>query len=169
MVAKSAEEYLANRVAHRRPNENLVAVFDIDETALSNWATLFDCGFCSYSTQVRFYPPPAHDPAIPPVLHLFNFAREKGIAVFFVTGRQEDQRARTVSNLQEAGYSGWTGLMMQQAGNRDPASVFKPRDRQQIVAQGYTIALNIGDQASDLVGCCAERGFKLPNPFYLIK
>jgi len=28
--------------------------------------------------------------------------------------------------------------------------------------------LNIGDQASDLAGCCALRVFKLPNPFYLL-
>jgi hypothetical protein len=28
--------------------------------------------------------------------------------------------------------------------------------------------LNIGDQASDLAGCCEDRIFKLPNPFYLV-
>jgi hypothetical protein len=28
--------------------------------------------------------------------------------------------------------------------------------------------LNVGDQASDLAGCCSERSFKLPNPFYLV-
>jgi hypothetical protein len=30
-----------------RPGETLVAVFDIDETALSNWDAMSDCGFYS--------------------------------------------------------------------------------------------------------------------------
>jgi predicted secreted acid phosphatase len=168
-VANSARDYLDARVKVKRPDEKLAAVFDIDETALSNWQTMFDCGFCSYPAQLKLYPPPAHDPAIVPVLELFKFAKEKGVAVFFVTGRQEKQRAATERNLTEVGYSDWDGLMMQPDGNKEAASVFKPRNRQQIVAKGYTIVLNIGDQASDLAGCCAERAFKAPNPFYLIK
>lgn len=57
---------------------------------------------------------------------------------------------------------------MRPDGSKDPAVVFKPGKRQAIVNNGYTIVVNIGDQASDLAGCCAERGFKLPNPFYLV-
>ena len=34
-------------------------------------------------------------------------------------------------------------------------------------AEGWTIIATIGDQESDL-GAHAERGFKLPNPFYRI-
>ena len=48
---------------------------------------------------------------------------------------------------------------------RTPARLFKPGNRQTIEKRGYRIILNIGDQASDLAGCCAERVFKLPNPF----
>jgi predicted secreted acid phosphatase len=168
-VANSARDYLEARVRARRPEEKLAAVFDIDETSLSNWETMSDCGFCAYTAQLRLYPPPAHDPAIQPILELFHFAQENNVAVFFVTGRQEKQRAATEANLAEAGYSHWNGLYMQPDGNKDPAGVFKPRNRRQIVAQGYRIVLNIGDQASDLSGCCAERVFKLPNPFYLLK
>jgi predicted secreted acid phosphatase len=168
-VANVARDYLEMRVKSRQTEEKLTAVFDIDETALSNWRTMFDCGFCSYSAQLKLYPLPSHDPAIVPVLELFNFAREKHVAVFFVTGREEKQRAATESNLTEAGYSHWDGLYMRPDGNQDPASVFKPGARRQIEAKGYTIVLNIGDQASDLAGCCAERVFKLPNPFYLVK
>jgi hypothetical protein len=40
--------------------------------------------------------------------------------------------------------------------------------RREIIAQGFQIIANLGDQASDLAGGCAERGFKLPNPFYFI-
>jgi hypothetical protein len=51
---------------------------------------------------------------------------------------------------------------------REPSRVFKPKNRQAVQSRGYRIVLSIGDQASDLAGCCAERVFKLPNPFYLV-
>jgi predicted secreted acid phosphatase len=46
--------------------------------------------------------------------------------------------------------------------------MFKATKRSEIVEQGYTIVLNMGDQLSDLEGGYAERTFKLPNPFYWI-
>jgi predicted secreted acid phosphatase len=169
-VANAARDYIETRFKDIRKDEKLAAVFDIDETSLSNWAAMQDCGFCSYNIQVKY--PIDHDPAITPVLELFNYAKERGIALFFVTGRPETQRQLTVDNLHEVGYSGWTDLYMQPAppaGTAKPAAhVFKPKDRQAITDKGYRIVLNIGDQASDLSGCCAERVFKLPNPFYLL-
>jgi len=168
VVADSAREYLAAVVKSAPNGEKLAAVFDIDETSLSNWEAMAGCGFCSYSVERKLYTED-HDPAIAPVLGLYNFAKAKGVKVFFVTGRQESERAMTIKNLNEAGYSDWTELIMQPDGNKLPAGVFKPKDRQQIVDEGYRIVLNIGDQASDLAGCCSERVFKLPNPFYLLK
>jgi predicted secreted acid phosphatase len=169
-VANAAREYLETRFKNVRKDEKLAAVFDIDETSLSNWFAMQDCGFCSYNIQVKY--PIDHDPAITPVRELFTYAKERDIAVFFVTGRPETQRQLTEDNLHEVGYSGWTDLYMQPdspAGTtKPPAHEFKPKDRQAITDKGYRIVLNIGDQASDLSGCCAERVFKLPNPFYLL-
>jgi len=167
-VANSARDYLDGVVKSAPKQDKLAAVFDIDETSLSNWAAMADCGFCSYSVQQKLYPMD-HDPAIIPVLELYNFAKSKGVAVFFLTGRTESQRDVTARNLTEAGYSGWAELMMRPDNDKDPASVFKPGRRQIIVDRGYRIVLNIGDQASDLAGCCAERAFKIPDPFYLVK
>jgi predicted secreted acid phosphatase len=168
VVADSAREYLAAVVKSAPNGEKLAAVFDIDETSLSNWEAMAGCGFCAYSVERKLYSED-HDPAIAPVLGLYNFAKAKGVKVFFVTGRQESERAMTIKNLNEAGYSDWTELITQPDGNKLPAGVFKPKDRQQIVDEGYRIVLNIGDQASDLAGCCSERIFKIPNPFYLLK
>ena len=176
-VVNSAREFLESRYPRSVLKEaKIAAVFDIDETALSNWEVMAGCGFCAYSTQLQLYKDSlysnAHDPAIAPVLELFNFVKGKGISVFFVTGRSESERDRTVSNLQEAGYSGWENLYMQPdvapSQHKPPARIFKPKDRQAIEKLGYTIVLNIGDQASDLAGCCATRVLKLPNPFYLV-
>jgi predicted secreted acid phosphatase len=165
VVTDEARQYLEQRV---RPGERLAAVFDIDETALSNWATISDCGFCSYPTQLRIYPRPPIDPAIAPVLKLYNDAKRLGVTVFFITGRPDDQRRITEVNLIAEGYCDWKCLFMQVTGHVEHVSEFKEHARQQIAHMGYHIVLNIGDQASDLVGCCAERSFKLPNPFYFI-
>ncbi len=167
-VADSAREYLDGVIKSAPPQDKLAAVFDIDETSLSNWDAMAGCGFCSYTVERKLYSED-HDPAIAPVLQLFNFAKAKGVALFFVTGRQEAERAITIKNLNEVGYSGWADLIMQPDGNKLPAGIFKPKDRQAIAEKGYRIVLNIGDQASDLAGCCSERVFKLPNPFYLLK
>jgi acid phosphatase len=166
-VADAARDYAANRIQQAGKDEKLAAVFDIDETSLSNWEAMSGCGFCSYTAQAKLYPD-THDPAIVPVLELYNFLKGKGVKMFFLTGRKESQRSATSKNLDDAGYSGWEELIMRPDDNTEPARVYKPARRQAIVAQGYAIILNIGDQASDLAGCCTEHSFKLPNPFYLI-
>jgi predicted secreted acid phosphatase len=167
-VANYARDYLSARVKNASKDDKLAAVFDIDETSLSNWEALADCGFCSFSVQVRLYSV-AHDPAIIPTLELFNFAKSKDVALFFLTGRPEAARAVTSKSLNDAGYSGWADLIMRSDQTKgEPARTFKSHERQLITDKGYRIVLNIGDQASDLAGCCAERTFKLPNPFYLI-
>jgi len=166
-VVNAARDYLEMRLKTSSKQDKLAAVFDIDETALSNWDAMADCGLCSYRVEVKLYSD-AHDPAIVPVLELYNYARQSGVAVFFLTGRKNSQRNTTVQNLTEVGFSGWADLIMRPDDDTSAARVFKPRERQKIQDKGYRIILNMGDQASDLAGCCAERVFKLPNPFYLV-
>lgn len=167
-IANAARDYVATRVKDEPKQDKWAAVFDIDETALSNWDAMSGCGFCSYAVEVKLFSD-AHDPAIIPVLELFNFVEKNGITVFFLTGRSEHERETTIRNLNAAGYYGWADLIMRPETDKSPARVFKSQERQKIEAKGYRIILNIGDQASDLAGCCAERVFKLPNPFYLVQ
>jgi acid phosphatase len=166
-IAEAARAYVDARVKEANKEERLAAVFDIDETSLSNWQAMADCGFCSINVRARLYPN-VRGTAIVPVLELYNFMRSKGVKIFFITGRGEGARDATVKNLKDVGYAEWEDLVMRPSGNTEPAQIFKPGRRQAIVSKGFTIVLNIGDQASDLAGCCAERSFKLPNPFYLI-
>ena len=50
------------------------------------------------------------------------------------------------------------------------AEEYKSSVRAEIVAQGYKIVLNVGDQWSDLKGEPeAEYSVKYPNPFYFIR
>lgn len=153
-------------------------VFDIDETSLSNWEAIRandfgriggpctlpqgPCGWREWDLR-------AAAPALTPTLDVFTAARDAGAAVFFITGRDESQRAATERNLADAGYSGYTELIMEPVDAQfNSATDFKAPQRTRISSQGYRIVANLGDQPSDLSGGFAERTYLLPNPFYRI-
>jgi predicted secreted acid phosphatase len=167
-VVKPAHDWVEARTASAAPNEKLAAVFDIDETALSNAPYMMDCGLCSTAAQAKLYPADRLPP-IPEVRELYDFAKSKGVAVFFITGRYEAGRDLTSRTLKAAGYFGWEDLMMRPGGNSDNARTLKSGARQSIEKKGYKIILNIGDQLSDLIGGYSERTYKLPDPFYFVE
>jgi hypothetical protein len=117
-------------------------------------------------------------------IRLFRAATENHVAVFFVTGRKEladknnnpttQIRDATERNLHNAGYADWKQLMLEPVGFTGTVQAFKTQKRKEIVALGYTIIANVGDQYSDLrsdplVGKAdAEQSYKLPNPFYFV-
>lgn len=160
-------------------------VLDIDETSLSNWPEMLANKFAYVANGPCHLPKgpcgvPAWDgmaraKAIVPTLDLFKLARSLGVSVFFITGRHERERAATERNLRRVGYvdargrKGWAELKME-PNELKPASAadFKAPARARVERAGYDIIANVGDQESDLRGGYAERGFKLPNPFYRI-
>jgi predicted secreted acid phosphatase len=168
-------------IAERAPQvERPALVLDIDDTALTNWEVImaddfgriFDgpcdslpsgpCGWVAWDLR-------AATPAISQTLALFEDARDLNVAVFFITGRDESQRAATEQNLGTTGYDDYQGLYMEPVGSHyASAADFKAPQRARIEADGFTIIANMGDQPSDLAGGHAERTFLLPNPFYRI-
>ena len=155
-------------------------VFDIDETALSNWEVIKandfgrvidgpcdklpagPCGWLAWDLR-------AQSTVIQPTMDIFTTARDRGVAIFFITGRDETQRAATERNLRAVGYTGYTQLIMEPRGaHYVSAADFKAPQRQQIEQRGYTIIANVGDQPSDLDGGFAEQTYLLPDPFYRI-
>ena len=155
-------------------------VFDIDETALSNWEAIKANDFgrvidgpCNELPQGpcgwRAWDLRAQSTVIPPTMGIFTTARGRGAAIFFITGRDETQRGATERNLHDVGYSGYTQLIMEPPGaHYVSAADFKAPQRAQIEQQGYTIIANVGDQPSDLDGGFSQRTYLLPNPFYRI-
>jgi acid phosphatase len=155
-------------------------VFDIDETALSNWEGLkandfgrIFTGGCDKLPQgpcgLIAWDQRAQSTVIQPTMDVFNTAKDRGAAIFFITGRDETQRAATERNLQAVGYTGYTQLVMEPAGaHYVSAADFKAPQRAGIEQRGYTIIANIGDQPSDLDGAFSEQTYLLPNPFYRI-
>jgi predicted secreted acid phosphatase len=155
-------------------------VFDIDETALSNWeaiaandfgrvidgpCTALPEGPCGW----RAWDLRAQSTLIPPTMDIYRTARDRGAAIFFITGRDEAQREATERNLQAVGYTNYTGLIMEPPGAQYvSAADFKAPQRTLIEQQGYTIIANVGDQPSDLAGGFSQQTYLLPNPFYRV-
>jgi predicted secreted acid phosphatase len=174
-VVADAKAYLAGRLSG---GAKLAIVLDIDETALTNLPALRandyafiiggpcelsrgPCGFVAWLELARAEP-------IRPVLELARFARERGVGVFLITGRPERFRPATETNLRAAGYE-WTGVILKPNELVTSSAVeFKALERRKLVEQGWVIAVNVGDQLSDLDGGYAERTYKLPNPFYFV-
>lgn len=177
-VASEAKTYVEQRApAATKP----ALVLDIDETSLSNWRMIIqnDFGYiaggsCDLTPNTpcgaRAWELNAAGEVIRPTLELFNAAKAKNVAVFFITGRRDDpvERAATVENLSMAGYSGWSELVMKQPSDKSAAEIYKSVVRARITSQGYTIIANMGDQEGDLAGGHSEKVFKLPNPFYFL-
>lgn len=169
--AKRAEAALDAVVATRKAGEKLALVLDIDETSLTNYCEMRreDYGFISVPFN-EWAVSHAADMALPGTLRLFNRARAAGIEVFFITGRPGEQKAATAKNLEAAGYKGWKGLALREGAEKTmPTVEYKSQERKKIVAAGYRIVMNVGDQWSDLNGePRGEVSVKLPNPFYYI-
>jgi acid phosphatase len=155
-------------------------VFDIDETALSNWEAIkandfgrIFTGGCDSLPQgpcgLVAWDQRAQSTVIQPTMDIYTAARDRGAAIFFITGRPENQRAATERNLRVVGYTGYTQLIMEPTGAQYvSAADFKAPQREQIEQRGYTIIANVGDQPSDLAGGFSEQTYLLPNPFYRI-
>lgn len=171
LEADRAIAFLRRRMEHTRAGEKAALVLDIDETTLSNWAEMDAANFEYNSKEFNAWVESAQAPAIPGTLRLFNEARRLGVAIFFLTGRPESQRAATEANLRLRGFDGWQGLIMRSPEDGgETAVLFKSGERKKIGAEGFRIVLNVGDQWSDLRGAPeVEYSVKYPDPFYFIK
>ena len=191
-VVARAESYLEKQDVWGSKD---AVVFDIDETALSNWPQIISNNFkknldgpcsdvhkaaCGFNAWAKL----ANDEPIVPTLDLYRRARSKGVTVFFVTARDKDLRDRTIENLITAGYAKWwIGLrhllpgvnhldrelrMNDDCSHPGPSAADCKSEIRSKIENDYTIILNVGDQKSDLVGGDADETFKLPNPFYVV-
>ncbi len=171
-VDNTAETYLAERVQEnlKSPHpKKLALVLDIDETSLSNMAVMQDLSY-GYSPAIfDAAVDKAQDPALKPTLKLYRYALAHGVSVFFITGRKVNLTAVTEKNLKAVGYTTWSALDLAPMSYHQHSIIpFKSSMRAKIESEGYDIALNVGDQYSDLEGGHADRGYKLPDPFYYI-
>lgn len=166
-VSKRAKAFLDQRL--QRPVDGKPAIiFDVDETALSNFPHIVEMDFGYIPALWNTWVDQAKAPAIEGALDLYRYARSKGVSVIFITGRNQNQRTQTENNLRQVGYEGWTEMILRPVGSHDLAESFKAEHRRRLTQSGYTILLNLGDQHSDFTGGYSESVFKLPNPMYWV-
>ncbi|WP_058533135.1 HAD family acid phosphatase [Legionella saoudiensis] len=171
-VVEKAKHYINQqaRLNKKRKNpKNLAIVLDIDETSLSNYKYMIKRDFSGTRADFHQDVMAANSPAIKPMLSLYKDAVNRGVNVFFVTGRRKPEANATAKNLHRAGYHRWAGLYLRPSDYAEKSIIpFKANTRKLITQKGYTIIATIGDQYSDIKGGYAEKGFKLPNPYYYL-
>ncbi|EOY01381.1 PREDICTED: acid phosphatase 1 [Theobroma cacao] len=150
-----------------------VWIFDVDETTLSNLPYYAEHGFGVEpynATLFNKWVMEGKAPALPESLKLYKKLLSLGIKAVFITGRAEDQRSITATNLKKVGFHSWEKLILKESSYSGKTSVgYKSNERKKLEKNGYKIVGNIGDQWSDLLGTyTGNRTFKLPDPMYYI-
>lgn len=169
-AAAKAGRYVSVRAARPlKPGEKRAIVFDIDETTLTNLSHITAQDFGYVPAVWDRWVAEGQGRVIAPVQLVYDIAVKHNVAVFFITARPESQRAVTERNLRQVGYATWEKAFFEPEDSHAASQEYKTGVRRQLVAEGWTIIANVGDQETDLAGGFAERTFKLPNPFYLVK
>ena len=179
-IETQAERFLDHyKATHSGPNAKRPAiVLDIDDTTLNTYNYEIDSNFVYNPTTNALFVNDAAFPAVSGMPDLVTAAKADGFTIFYLTGRPESQRAGTETNLTDAGYP----VVSSQVYLSDQANEpwlsscaptcnrveYKSLTRQHIESLGYTIAANMGDQYSDLLGGFSVKTFKLPNPMYYL-
>lgn len=151
------------------PNDKLAVVLDVDDTALSTYEYQHGMGFGHNGKLWHQWIAMQRATAIKPVLEFCKRAKELDIALFFVSGRREAQQKDTEMNLRQCGFPEWNKMYVKPDAYRNKSVIpYKIDCRKDIVAKGYRIVANIGDQKSDLEGGYADACFLLPNLIYFV-
>lgn len=148
---------------------NPAVVFDIDETALSNYEYTKEIGFGYVYKLWDEWQQKGIAPAIKDTKRFYDYLLSKNIHVIFVTGRYTEVGEATKRNLIEKGYTKFDTLIIRSDNERKIAATeWKAAKREELVSKGYNIIACIGDQWSDLVGGNTGIKIKLPSYLYLL-
>jgi len=102
-VTTAAEGYVDSHLGGL-DRTNAVAVFDVDDTALSTWEILLSGEFTWDATRFKDFISAGRGKRIEPTLRLFQKIKASGVAIVFVTGRSEELRGATEHNLVGEGF-----------------------------------------------------------------
>jgi len=142
-----AELRLTQILTYQKPAKPLAIVTDIDETFLDNSPYAIhqalqgkDFDPVSWNQWVN----QANADTIPGAYSFFNSAASQGVAVFYVTNRDQAGREATLKNLRKFNFPNADGehLLTMSASSSKQA-------RRDSIAEHYTIALLLGDNLTD--------------------
>ncbi len=149
--------------------DNAAFVFDVDETALSNWSyeTAFDFGYVKKYWDE--WVDSAKAPAIAQVKRFYDSLVSKNVKIIFITGRSHVYYQKTYDNLVNEGYKRIDTLICKPAEFSGKKAVeYKSAKRRELSVK-YKIIGSIGDQWSDLEGGWTILKVKIPNYMYFIE
>ena len=169
--ADRAIAFLRQRAAHRRPNEKLALILDIDDTTLSTYPEMLGADFAYNQAGIRSvarngagagdsrHAAALQGSAATGSEHYLSYRPQRSAA-----RRHGAQSARAGLRQLEA-----AGDAARESRLADHRSIQGGGSRRRSPAAGYTLALNVGDQWSDLKGKPeAEYSVKYPDPYYFI-
>ncbi|WP_055491612.1 HAD family acid phosphatase [Streptomyces sp. TP-A0356] len=185
-IEADARRYIdrAARKAHHH-GEKPAVMFDIDDTLLLSLDYEKRTNYTYNSATWAEYVAKADRPSVPGTPALVQYAKDKGVEVFYNSGLKESQRSAAVQNLKKAGADvnlDADHMFLKDAANppsylKDCATPgtwtcttvqYKSGTRKHVESLGYDIIANFGDQYSDLEGGYADKTYKLPNPTYFV-
>ncbi|MCX6151157.1 MAG: hypothetical protein NTX22_11575 [Ignavibacteriales bacterium] len=150
--------------------KNSVVIFDVDDTAISNYEFMKSMDFGNVSSAWDKYMVDSNAPVIPEIKMLYDFLISRRIKIIFLSGRNYKNYEGTYKNLKNAGYNDFDTLIVRSEGQlNSPASDYKSIERLVIANLGYNIIGCVGDQQSDLEGGNAGIKIKLPNYLYFVE
>ncbi|KAL5755920.1 hypothetical protein ACOSP7_020335 [Xanthoceras sorbifolium] len=151
-------------------------IFDVDDTCLSNAPYYYvDNTYKAKAynkTEFVEWELKGEAPAVPGIVDLYDKLLELGFKIIFITGKSETTlRNITEYNMKNVGFHTWEKLILRETSEASLDKVeYKSKKRGEIVADGYRIWGNMGDQWSDLLGDNpGNRTFKLPMPMFYLK
>ena len=190
---KGIEAAILAKMPAQAPAPNLAVVFDADDTTL--WTYDMEDGAMHFNFDPKIqnddWVMPGKFPATPGMVDFVKEVEARGFTVFGITGRGAAQEQATLDNLSKVGYTEFDAdnffTKFDSTSPKpdyldchtsvdpadDPAKCttveYKAGTRKYIQEKlGYTIALNLGDQFSDLQGGYSLNNVKLPNPTYYL-
>ena len=147
-----------------------IVVFDIDETALSNYNYSKEHDFGYVAELWNDWINEAKAPQVIQVKKLYDYLVSRGFGIVFLTGRKDDEYKATFKNLINAGYTKFDTLIVRRPSEYNMTALkYKSMNRTALVKRGYNIVGDVGDQYSDLEGPFHGVQVKIPNYQYIIK
>lgn len=165
------------------PDQPPAIIVDADETVLDNTpyeARAIRAGTTYDKTLWKAWTAEGAAPAMPGATEFLRYAQSRGVTVFYVTNRDEDERPGTRANLERLGFP--LRADMETLLLRTSSSDKSPRRRE--VAKTFRILLLVGDDLNDFASMreapwnernaliettkdwWGTRWFMVPNPMY---
>ena len=159
-----------DQIKNIKIKNNSTVIFDVDDTALSNYEISKKLDFGYDYKIVQDWVMSAKLPAIKQTKDFFDFLKSKNIKRIFLTSRNYDEYDATYKNLVDQGYTGFDTLIVRSKSDKDLGSQkFKTKERENLNKAGYEIIATVGDQWTDLNGGFSGIKIKVPNYLYKVK